>query len=268
MNNSLIIFNTKNYNKNIDEKNILSFMKVYIQLLKEYLDFLLNNIDIKEINEHFLFIAKRGLITYKHIFNILFLYTKNFTLILHHIKKAYLYYVEFIGQIGHDNHAYLKLNSRDASLFVYKKTIYEINNDFKKDFVLTEEEKKKHFKLTKTIDIINTLILIILKNVKLNNEKLTYKKIKSDIEKIEKGFLKAINNYDKFNLDILSILLDKTELLKIGSPKVLELVNSVINKFLNKAYSETKVKEKLNSYKNNEKINKLTSIKYINWLFK
>ena len=45
MTNSLIIFNTNNYNKNIDEKNILSFMKVYIQLLKEYLDFLLNNID-------------------------------------------------------------------------------------------------------------------------------------------------------------------------------------------------------------------------------
>ena len=105
--------------------------------------------------------------------------------------------MEFIGQIGHDNHAYLKLNSRDASLFVYKKTIYEINNDFKKDFVLTEEEKKKHLKLTKIIDIINTMILIILKNVKLNNEKLTYKKIKTDIEKMEKGFLKAINNYDK-----------------------------------------------------------------------
>ena len=82
MNNSLIIFNTNNYNKNIDEKKILSFVKVYIQLLKEYLDFLLNNIDIKEINEHFLFISNRGLITYKHIFNILCLYTKNFTLIL------------------------------------------------------------------------------------------------------------------------------------------------------------------------------------------
>ena len=268
MNNSLIIFNTNNYNKNIDEKNILSFMKVYIQLLKEYLDFLLNNIDIKEINEHFLFITNRGLITYKHIFNILCLYTKNFTLILHHIKKAYLYYVEFIGQIGHDNHAYLKLNSRDASLFVYKKTIYEINNNFKKDFILTEEEKNKHFKLTKMIDIINIMILIILKNVKLNNEKLTYQKIKTDIEKMEKGFLKAINNYDKLNLDILSLLLDKIGLLKIESSKVLELVNLIINKFLNKDYSETKVYEKLNSYKNDEKINKLTSIKYINWLFK
>ena len=268
MNNSLIIFNTNNYNKNIDEKNILSFMKVYIQLLKEYLDFLLNNIDIKEINEHFLFITNRGLITYKHIFNILCLYTTNFTLILHHIKKAYLYYVEFIGQIGHDNHAYLKLNSRDASLFVYKKTIYEINNNFKKDFILTEEEKIKHFKLTKMIDIINIMILIILKNVKLNNEKLTYQKIKTDVEKMEKGFLKAINNYDKLNLDILSLLLDKIELLNIESSKVLELVNLIINKFLNKHYSDTKVYEKLNSYKNDEKINKLTSIKYINWLFK
>lgn len=268
MNNSLIIFNTNNYNKSIDEKNILSFMKVYIQLLKEYLDFLLNNIDIKEINEHFLFITNRGLITYKHIFNILCLYTKNFTLILHHIKKAYLYYVEFIGQIGHDNHAYLKLNSRDASLFVYKKTIYEINNNFKKDFILTEEEKNKHFKLTKLIDIINTMILIILKNVKLNNEKLTYQKIKTDVEKMEKGLLKAVNNYDKLNLDILSLLLDKIELLNIGSSKVLELVNLIINKFLNKDYTVTKVDEKLNSYKNNEKINKLTSIKYINWLFK
>ena len=131
-------------------------------------------------------------------------------------------------------------------MFVYKKTIYEINNNYKKDFILSEEEKSKHFKLTKLIDIINTMILIILKNVKLNNEKLTYQKVKIDIEKMEKGFLKAINNYDKLNLDILSLLLDKIELLKIESSKVLELVNLIINKFLNKDYTETKIYEKLN----------------------
>ena len=91
---------------------------------------MLNNIDIKEINEHFLFITNRGLITFKHIFNILCLYTKNFTLILHHIKKAYLYYVEFIGQIGDDKNTYLQLNSKDATLFVYKKTLFEINNEY------------------------------------------------------------------------------------------------------------------------------------------
>ena len=34
-------------------------------------------------------------------------------------------------------HAYLQLNSRDATLFVYKKTIYEINNDHKKNIIIT-----------------------------------------------------------------------------------------------------------------------------------
>ena len=70
---------------------------------------------------------------------------------------------------------------------------------------------------------------------------------------MEKGFLKAINNYDKLNLDILSLLLDKIRLLNIESSEVLELVNLIINKFLNKHYSDTKVYEKLNSYKNDEK---------------
>ena len=46
------------------------------------------------------------------------------------------------------------------NLFVYKKTIYEIIIILK-DFILTEEEKIKHFKLTKMIDIINIMILII-----------------------------------------------------------------------------------------------------------
>ena len=37
MNNSLNIFNINNYNKNLDNKNLFSFMKVYVELLKEYL---------------------------------------------------------------------------------------------------------------------------------------------------------------------------------------------------------------------------------------
>ena len=171
MNNSLNIFNTTNYNKNIDEKNIPTFLKVYFELVKDYLIFLLNNIDVTETDTRFIFISTRGLDTFKHIFNILFLYTKNYNLIIHHLKKAYLYYVEFIGQIGHDNHAYLKLNSRDASLFVYKKTIYKINNNYKKEFALTEKEKKIHLKLSKLIEGMNIIIKIILKNIKINNKK-------------------------------------------------------------------------------------------------
>ena len=46
-------------------------------------------------------------------------------------KQAIFYYVEFIGQIGEDSQGFLQLNSKDAILFVYKKTIFDINNDKK-----------------------------------------------------------------------------------------------------------------------------------------
>ena len=36
-------------------------------------------------------------------------------------QKGYIYFIEFIGQISEDNHSFLQLNSKDASLFVYKK---------------------------------------------------------------------------------------------------------------------------------------------------
>ncbi len=268
MNNSLNIFNINNYNKNMDKKNLFPFMKVYIELLKEYLEFLLNNVDVTDINDHFIFITTRGLDTFKHIFNILCLYTKNYNLILHHVKKAYLYYVEFIGQIGHDNHAYLKLNSRDASLFVYKKTIYEINNDYKKNFILTEDEKKLHFKISKMIEGMNTMIIIILKNTEIKKRKLTFDCIKENIEKIEKYYYKGIINFDKMNIQILLEFLNKIELEKIEIKKLLELVNNLINKILNKNFTEIKVIEKLHNYKNNEKMIKLSTIKYMNWLFK
>ena len=70
------------------------------------------------------------------------------------------------------------------------------------------------------------MILIILKNVKLDNEKLKYEKIKIDIEKMEKGFLKAVSSYEKLNLDILSRLLH--------SSLYVDTFHSYKNKFINK----------------------------------
>ena len=50
-----------------------------------------------------------------------------------HCKKAYYYYIEFIGQISDDSHSYLQLTSKDATLFVYKKTIFEVDNMVRKN---------------------------------------------------------------------------------------------------------------------------------------
>jgi hypothetical protein len=59
---------------------------------------------------------------------------------VHHCEKSFFYYIEFIRQIDEDNHTLLKLNSTDATYFVFKKTIYEINDEYRKKITQLDEE--------------------------------------------------------------------------------------------------------------------------------
>ena len=68
----------------------------------------------------------------KNVMNVLFLYTRNTELIYKHLNKSFLYYIEFIEQIGEEGNSFLQLSSKDAMLFVYKKTIFDINIEYKK----------------------------------------------------------------------------------------------------------------------------------------
>ena len=96
----------------------------------------------------------------------MFLYTKNINLTLSHCNKALYYYIEFIGQIGEDSHSYLQLNSKDATLFIYKKTIFELNNDYRKSYVLGAKDKEILETLIKLNNICNELIFVILQKKK------------------------------------------------------------------------------------------------------
>ncbi len=111
-----------------------------------------------------------------HVFNILILYTKNLHLTLYHSQRAFYFYVEFMEQMSDDMHTFLQLTPKDACLFVYKKTIYEINNDYRTNYNINEtiDEKIVHQVITfYTGQIVNLLsenedIISIIKLV--NNE--------------------------------------------------------------------------------------------------
>ena len=47
-------------------------------------------------------------------------------------KSIYLY-IEFIEQINQTENSFLEFNSRDATQYVYKKTIYELKKKYKND---------------------------------------------------------------------------------------------------------------------------------------
>lgn len=143
------IFNDKNYEKMIHKKDFSLFILCYNKIINNFLENAIENIKVKD-KTYFNYLILKGIETIQNVFSFLLLYTKNIELITLHCEKSYLYFIEFIGQIGSDSTAYLHLNCKDAILFVYKKTIYDINNDFKKDFELSNDQKK----LFETIDLL------------------------------------------------------------------------------------------------------------------
>ena len=129
-NSSYNLSNTDNYLNKLSV-NLKDLLDRYNSIVIEYLHLIFEKISIKKIN-YFNFILIRGLETITHVFIILLYYTKNTSLTYYHTRQAFYFYVEFIEQISVDQNSFLKLTSKDAVMFVYKKTIFEINNDIKK----------------------------------------------------------------------------------------------------------------------------------------
>jgi len=138
--NNYILNNPINYKKTLNY-HWKEIVDKYLELIMEYIKYIFENIKIKKTNLS-KYIMIRGLDTITHVFRFLLLYTKNLNMTYYNSQKAFYYYVEFIDQISEEEISYLKLNSNDAILYVYKKTIYQVNETYRKNIdVLTKDEK-------------------------------------------------------------------------------------------------------------------------------
>jgi hypothetical protein len=266
------IFEIKNYNKTLTISNDIILSK-FCELINEYLFHITENIIIQN-RQYYIFILLRGLNTIKHIFNTMLLYTKNLDLTIYHTKKAYLFYVEFIGQIGEENNSYLQLNSKDATLFVYKKTIFEINNEYRKQFILNKEEKER-FKL---FDIFSKLVVEMFETV-VYNENFKGETRMSYMMYIQKMTNKAVNKIIimdknvKEKIDICEKYLYYKNLLQNKCINIDEcLFFNLSNLFLkkiqnNRNISINDINKKMYHKNCNEKIVNETPLKFTNWLF-
>ena len=95
----------KNFLPKLEKNDIKLIISKFNTLNTEFLLCILDNIIVQN-EKYLLFVIQRGLETLKHCFKMILMYTKNLDLTLYHCKKAYCYYVEFIGQIGDDNNSY------------------------------------------------------------------------------------------------------------------------------------------------------------------
>lgn len=124
--------NIDNYKQHSTETSAVAFSR-FLNIAGDYLVQCCDNIHIRNVS-YYKYVVSQGMSTIGHVFLTLYLYTNNIELTAFHCHKAVYYYIEFIGQIGDDHHSFLQLNSRDAMLFVYKKTIFEIDNSYRKEF--------------------------------------------------------------------------------------------------------------------------------------
>jgi len=162
-----------NYSENYRSELIESsgvITKKYSELLCEYIKFIVENTNTK--NKPFSkFIIIRGMDTITNVFNNILYYTKNIDLTYFHCQKSFYFYLEFVGQISEDEKMFLQLTSRDATTYVYKKTLFEISNELKKiNETISNETKSK-------LDIINLYIQLyqtyLLKIIQIENTKNT-----------------------------------------------------------------------------------------------
>jgi len=87
---------------------------------------------------YYTYVVCKGLENMKNIFRLLLVYTKNKDLAVFQTEKAMIYYAEFIGQISNEHSFIINLTGKDATLFIYKKTLYDV---IARDSALTESCK-------------------------------------------------------------------------------------------------------------------------------
>jgi len=212
------INNTDNYNMscNIDLQNIIN---KYMEYINNFFLLIKDNTYFKQYS-YSKYLIINGIQTANHILNMLIIYTKNIDLTFHHIERSFIYYVEFINQIMINNGS-LNLNSKDASIFIYKKILYDIDDLNKKNMVFDIEQDTRFGDLLELIGLYNNILYSYIDNFSnVNNINLTNDVYDIDyISSINKNFSKL--NYNRlienmqFFIDIINILKEKIQTDKI-----------------------------------------------------
>ena len=165
---------------------------------------------------------------------------------------------------------HVQLNTKDAALFVYKKTIFDVNNEYRKEFASI----KNGCSVTNNIDSMIKLYTNYISHIVYDYPFTADNKIQ---------FIKHFNNYSsKFSQTILNLSLNISEedystkleivhkfdqLLSLSNGGKLQYIILFLKKIQKKNITLDIVKQKCNFQENNHKLITLSPAKYVNWIF-
>lgn len=192
--NNYSLQNAENY-KNESEFDMDEAIQKYSDLILEYSKFIMEHMKLKN-HKLLKFIIIRGLDTITNVFLNVLYFTKNVDLTYFHSQKSYYFYVEFVGQISDDEKMFLQLTSRDAVTYVYKKTVFDINNELKKlNDNVSNEFKSKLDILKSYIHLYQTYLLKIIHLPKIDISYISY------LSKLTEKLNKFTNKTSIFTLE-------------------------------------------------------------------
>ena len=239
-NSNYLLYNVTNYRVNI-KYTITDILSKFVRVIIEYMRFISEKITMKN-KKYYKFIFERGIETLIHVFSMIFFYTKNLELTFYHCQKAYYFYVEFIEQISDDNITFLQLSSRDAILFVYRKTIFDLNNEYRKNIAEPNIEEKNILSLVKSYtDIYKNIVLFIINHKDFNyDNKNEYINICCNyINELGENLNK--NKVKKTSIECIYIFSN----LFSDKPIEIKLFFNLLNNFIKKLSIKKKVNENL-----------------------
>jgi len=212
-----------NYRSKIEDPVILIQLS-YVKIIHYYIVHYFENMSNPNI-----FI--QGFKSLTHIFLFLLMYTKYLELTIFHCQNSIFYYIEYISQItDKEDNMFFNLTLKDAIVYIYTKTIYDLNEECRQKHFLTPEDDIILETITEFTEIYGkiSILLATSQDFKDDNndkkkEKLQY--IRSKIEDY------IINQY-KYDIHE-SETLQNMKLLLIDCEYQQNNVYSIINNFFN-----------------------------------
>ena len=234
-------------------KEPLVIIKKYNYLLSEYFNNSINVFNLKNENYN-KFILNKGIETISHVFNNVYLFTEHEELTYKLTEKAFYYYVEFIQQIYNEKNTYLDLSIKEAILFVYKKTLVDLNEVNKKEKNTTNIELIKMLTtLTNSHLYYNVLDENLILNV--NSDKINnfFKELDNIYDDLIIVYLHDKKNF-KDKIILINEIIIYFQKCRIYNSELIKDIIKNINSIFNKYYinDELNINNLLNNIYNND----------------
>jgi hypothetical protein len=260
--------NIQHYNKYLQSEERDIYYSKYFELINNYLNYVCNHLYINESN-YICFIISKGISVIHNIFHSLLFYTKNLDLTFYHCQKSYSYLIEFVTQMNSENLQGLELTFNDAILFIYRKTIFEIDTKFKTTYTINDKEVlffKTLYELTQQYNILyhNYFTFYNKNNIQFNKENIFL--LHNNISKIIKK-----NIYNELTYELLKNVNCLFTYINVYINNI-EDITQILVCYCNKIIKYNMVIQDIETILQNKDIetyikNDFTPLKFINYIF-